>query len=727
MKIPWVKPYITEEELNEVIDTIKSKWISKGLKVEKFENLVKEIIGSKYCIAVNSGTSALDVALKVIDIQPEDEVIVPAFTYIASANSILYQHAIPVFVDINPKTFTIDLEDIKRKITPRTKAIIAVDYAGQGSDYKKLREILFEKNIKIIEDAAPSFGGEQNGEKLGTFGDIGITSFHTAKTFTSAEGGMIFTDNEEYAKRARIILNQGEDPKEKYHHPVLGHNYRMTDVHASIGIAQLKRYSEVLNKRAELARYYTKRINQMSDEITTPYVENGNKHSWFLYPILLNNRDEIKKELQKRGIETNISWPLAIYQQPYFTKYKIHCPVTEDITKKILCLPLYYEMTLEEQDYVIENLIESVKQLEKNEERGGISIGGKIIDENSPTFIIAEAGVNHATKINGIYQKSIERARRLIDAAIDGGADAIKFQTFNPQDLILHDALSAKYHKENMGGDHNWFESLEKESLSKEDFQEIISYCKSRNIIFLSTPYDFKSVDLLEELNVPAYKIASSDTNNIPLIRHIAKKGKPIILSTGMATLEEIEEGIKSIKEEKNDKIILLQCVANYPINIEECNLKVMKTLEKKFNCLVGYSDHSLGDYAPLIAVAAGAKIIEKHITLNKDDFGPDHRISLEPYELKKMVERIREIEKILGKGVKQPSYSEIDNIEKLRKSIVSTEDIKTGEIITKEMISIKRPGTGLPPKYLEKIIGKKTKLDIEKDKIIKYEDIEWL
>tara|TARA_Y100000310_G_scaffold316318_1_gene367879 strand:- start:14523 stop:15632 length:1110 start_codon:yes stop_codon:yes gene_type:complete len=362
MKIPWAKPYLGEEELNEVIDTIKSTWISKGPKVEKFEEIVKNLIGVKHCIAVNSGTAALDVALKVINIKPGDEIIVPAFTYIASANSILYQHATPVFAEIDKKTFTIDLEDVRKKITGKTKAIIAVDYAGQGPDYEKLKQIVQGTNIKIIEDAAPGFGGKQKGKMLCGFGDIGITSFHTAKIFTSCEGGMLFTDNDDYAREARIVLNQGEDPNKKYHHPRLGHNYRMSDVHASIGIAQLNRFEQVLNKRERLAENYTQGLSVISDKITLPYIEMGNKHAWFLYPILLENRDLVKEELNKRGIGAIVSWPLTIYQQPYFEKFKTICPIAEETTKKILCLPLYYEMDQEEQNYVIENLIEIVKQ-----------------------------------------------------------------------------------------------------------------------------------------------------------------------------------------------------------------------------------------------------------------------------------------------------------------------------------------------------------------------------
>ena len=365
-KIFWAETYIDEDELNEVIETVKSTWISKGPKVKKFEELVRSRINSKHCVAVNSGTAALDIALKILEIGPGDEVIVPAMTYIATANSVLYQHAIPIFADIEPKTFTIDPEDVRKKITDKTKAIIAVDYAGHGADYQKLREVIGEKKIYLIEDGAPGFGGEQNKKKLCSLGDIGITSFHTAKIFTSAEGGMLFTDNNNYAEKARIILNQGEDPHQKYYHPVLGHNYRMTDLHASIGLAQVARFDVVLEKRKQLAEYYTEKINLLTSFISTPSVLPNNKHAWFLYPLIIENRDEVFNLLKEKGITTNVSWPMPIYRQPYYKKFfKEICPVAEEMTKKVLCLPMYYSMSHDDQDYVIRNLVDVVEKLSK--------------------------------------------------------------------------------------------------------------------------------------------------------------------------------------------------------------------------------------------------------------------------------------------------------------------------------------------------------------------------
>ncbi len=364
MNIPWASLYIDDEELNEIIDTVKSTWLAKGPKVQKFEEMARVIIGTKHAIAINNGTSALDVALKVLNIKFGDEIIVPAMAYIATANSVLYQHAIPVFTDILPDTFCLDPEDVERKITAKTKAIIAIDYAGQGADWKKLREIADRHQLFLIEDGAPSFGGEQNNQRLCSFGDISITSFHTAKSFVAVEGGMIFTNKDEYEQKARIILNQGESPDLKYFHPYLGHNYRLSDLHASVGLAQLRRFDKIIEKRAYLAERYSSLLKQKTTLIKIPVVKMGNKHSWFLYPTLVENRDSIVKKLKERGITTNVSWPFPVYEQPHFKEFfRSKCYVTEEITKRILCLPIYYTMTEEEQDYVIENYIEIAEEL----------------------------------------------------------------------------------------------------------------------------------------------------------------------------------------------------------------------------------------------------------------------------------------------------------------------------------------------------------------------------
>ena len=364
MKIPWAKPYIGKEELEEIVDSVKSKWVTMGAKVEKFEKEVAKYVGVKHGIAVSSGTAALDVALKAIGIKERDEVIIPAMTYIATANAVLYQHAKPVLADIEPRTYNVNAHEVLEKITSKTKCIIPIDYGGQCADYDALREIAEDHNIYLVEDGAESLGAEYKGRKACSFGEINTTSFHAAKVITSVEGGMVLTDDDEMARRARIIRNQGEDPGRKYYHVMLGHNYRMSDLHAAIGLAQFRRIEDVLRKRAEIAEYYTRNLEEYSDVVTLPYVAPWNKHAWFFYPILIENRDKVEKYLNEHGIGTRVAWFLPIHKQPIYrdlfkdAKY----PIAEKFSKGVLNLPMYYEMTKEEQDYVIMHRKEAIEK-----------------------------------------------------------------------------------------------------------------------------------------------------------------------------------------------------------------------------------------------------------------------------------------------------------------------------------------------------------------------------
>ena len=341
------------------------------------------------------------------------------------------------------------------------------------------------------------------------------------------------------------------------------------------------------------------------------------------------------------------------------------------------------------------------------------------IGEKHPVYIIAEAGVNH----NG----DLHLAKKLIEAAKDAGANAVKFQSFKAENLNTQKAPKSTYHIETTGDDNEqtWFELLKTQEISEEMHIQLIDHCKKHDIIFSSTPYDIKSADLLDKLNIPFFKIASTDANNIPMLKHIASKGKPILLSTAMCTLDEVTYSYNAIRETGNDQIVLLHCTANYPSRLEDSNLRAMKTLRKEFNCPVGYSDHSQKSINPIAAIAMGAVVYEKHFTIDKNLPGPDHRASLEPHELKQMVRDIRQTEAALGSSKKNPLESEMENIIKLRKSIVASIDLLPGQLITEDMISIKRPATGLPPSFFYKLIGKKVKKHISEDTPIKKEDIE--
>lgn len=334
-----------------------------------------------------------------------------------------------------------------------------------------------------------------------------------------------------------------------------------------------------------------------------------------------------------------------------------------------------------------------------------IRIGGHAVGVGQPCFVIAEAGVNH----NG----DVETALRLIDAAKRAGADAVKFQTFIAEEVISASAPKAAYQVRNTGGEESQLEMVKKLELPPAAFHFLAKYCKERDIMFLSTPFDFRSVELLEEIGVPAFKIASGEITNFPLLEKVARTGRPIILSTGMSTLAEVESALGVIYAAGGTEIILLHCTSNYPASAASANLRAMKTMEESFGVPVGLSDHTEGIAIAIAAVALGACVIEKHFTLNRAQPGPDHRASIEVDEFAEMVRSIRRVEEALGDGVKKPAPEELSTSEVARRSLVAREDIAEGAVVTERMIAIRRPGTGIPPKMYSALIGRRVKQGI--------------
>lgn len=327
------------------------------------------------------------------------------------------------------------------------------------------------------------------------------------------------------------------------------------------------------------------------------------------------------------------------------------------------------------------------------------------------TFIIAEAGVNH----NG----SIELAKELIKKAAWADVDAVKFQSFKAEKLVSKKAEKAEYQKQTTGDEEKQFQMIKKLELDYDKHEELIACCKENNIMFLSSAFDLDSIDLLHKLNINIWKIPSGEIINLPYLKKIGSLKEKVILSTGMANLGEIEDAIKVLKEVGTEDITVLHCNTEYPTPMEDVNLNAMNTIKEAFKVRVGYSDHTLGIEIPIAAVALGAEVIEKHFTLDKTMEGPDHRASLEPEELKAMVDSIRNIEKAMGNGIKQASKSELKNKPIARKSIVAIKDIKEGELFTEENIGIKRPGTGINPMEWERVLGKIAKQDFEEDELI--------
>jgi len=318
-------------------------------------------------------------------------------------------------------------------------------------------------------------------------------------------------------------------------------------------------------------------------------------------------------------------------------------------------------------------------------------------------FIIAEAGINH----NG----SVKLAKKLIDVAYNAGADAVKFQTFKADKLVSKLASKAEYQ----------FDMIKKLEIDEDTHKELISYCKSKNIMFLSSAFDCESIDLLSDLGLQIFKIPSGEITNLPYLQHIGSLDKRVVLSTGMSNLKEVEDALNILINAGTlkENITILHANTMYPTPIEDVNLNAMLTIQEEFEIAVGYSDHTLGIEVCIAAAAMGASIIEKHFTLDKTMYGPDHNASLEPAELKKMVTAIRNIEEALGDGFKTPSKSETPNIIVARKSIVANKSIKKGELITENHISTKRPGNGISPMKWHKILGSKSTKDYQEDELI--------
>lgn len=341
-------------------------------------------------------------------------------------------------------------------------------------------------------------------------------------------------------------------------------------------------------------------------------------------------------------------------------------------------------------------------------------IGERRVGEGAPVFVVAEAGVNH----NG----DLALAKRLIDVAAEAGADAVKFQTFRTASLVSRAAPKAAYQREATGAADSQEAMLRPLELGLDQHTALREWCAKRGIIFFSTPFDPASADLLETLGVPLFKIPSGEITNLPFLRHVAAKGRPVVLSTGMATLDEVDQAVTAIRESGGPPLALLHCVSAYPAPPSEMNLRAMDTLRRAFDCPVGLSDHTLGIEVAVAAVALGASIIEKHFTVDRNLPGPDHGASLEPAGLRRLVASIRVVESALGDGVKRPTPSEIETRSVARKSLVAARAIRAGETLTPDAIAIKRPGTGIAPADLPKALGRPVRRSLAADEVIEWE-----
>ncbi len=372
MNISLSSPDITELEINYVTQVLKTPDLSLGPKLVEFETKMAEFVGRKYAVATNSGTSALHLVIRALGIKDGDEVITTPFSFIASANCILFERAKPVFVDIDPLTFNIDVNRIEERITEKTKAILAVDVFGYPADWDKLEQIARKHNLKLIEDSCEALGAEYRGRKAGTFGEAATFAFYPNKQMTTGEGGIIVTDSKETANLCQSMRNQGrEDGNEWLEHKRLGYNYRLSDINCALGIAQLERIEELLGKRESVAQMYNTRLNDWP-QVRIPFTSPGVKRSWFVYVIVLegtyskDNRDKILKELRKRGIGCSNYFP-PIHLQPFYVEAfgfkKGDFPVTEHISERTIALPFYSNLAEAATDHVVQNLRDIIVSL----------------------------------------------------------------------------------------------------------------------------------------------------------------------------------------------------------------------------------------------------------------------------------------------------------------------------------------------------------------------------
>lgn len=366
-RIPIAKPMIEEDEIRAVVEVLRSGMLAQGKEVEFFEQEFANYIGVKHAIAVANGTLALDTALKAIGIKPGDEVITTAFTFIATANAILYQGARPVFADIDPKTYNLDPNDVLEKITSKTKAVIVVHLYGQPADMKAFKEIAEDHKLILVEDCAQAHGAEFEGMKVGSLGHVGIFSFYPTKNITTGEGGIITTNDDEVSRKSRLIRDHGQ--ARKYVHEELGYNYRMTNIAAAIGRVQLKKLDLLNEKRIKNATYLTKNLANVRG-IVTPYVDPRVKHVYHQYVIRVENdfplnRDELAARLEEKGVDVAVHYPLPVHQQPFYKRlgYPQHiCPNAIIASRKVLSLPVHPLLTTEDLDYVVSTIKELIRE-----------------------------------------------------------------------------------------------------------------------------------------------------------------------------------------------------------------------------------------------------------------------------------------------------------------------------------------------------------------------------
>ena len=363
-KIPWAQPEIDKNELNQLLDSFDVGWLTMGPKVKKFERVMADYVGAPHAVAVTNGTVALDLSLKCLGIAPGDEVIVPAMTYFATASAVSYQHAVPVFVDVDPISFNLDPNKIEEAISPKCKAIVFIDYGGNPADIEGLKAVARKHNLLLLQDAAQSLGGIYQDKFLGAQTPISTMSFHMAKVMTTVEGGMIFAHSKEVAEELRVRRNQGESAK--YIHSHLGTNARMTDLCAAIGLAQFKKLPWMLRERQRVATRYDSYFKSHEKIRVTSCLQPDSTNAYFFYPVMVDSRSMVVEKLKEKGIDTRIAYPMPLYEQDLYRKKggrayrKMSCPVAEHFTSSVINLPIFPSLHNDQVDIIASELLEAL-------------------------------------------------------------------------------------------------------------------------------------------------------------------------------------------------------------------------------------------------------------------------------------------------------------------------------------------------------------------------------
>ena len=734
--IPYGKQSIDNEDISEVLKVLQSDWLTTGPKIAEFERVFSDFTGAKYAVAVCNGTAALHCIMYAIGIGKGDEVILPSMTFASTANCIVFQGGTPIFADVDEGTLLIDPDAVSSKISAKTKAVIAVDYAGQPCNYGALKQIADKHGIPLVSDGCHSLGAEYRGKKVGTLSDLTAFSFHPVKHITTGEGGMVTTDNPEFAKRMARFRNHGIDSnfrdREKvgtwYYEMIdLGYNYRITDLQCALGISQLKKLPQWIARRQSIADRYIKAFAD-NPAIAPLQVSRDVSHAYHLFITKVGSAEEaldrssVFSALRNKGIGVNVHY-IPVHLHPFYRDHfgtaSGDCPVAEEAYEQIISLPIFPALSDQEVNSVISALNEVTTSTRNNFSTGlimkkEIKIKNRLIGEEHPVFIVAECGVtcNYDMKIT----------KELIDVVHESGADAIKFIFWFPEEIMSDRTVSYTYETVQGTQSENMFDMLNKLRFSLEQWKDIKAYADQKDVILFSTVNSPSGIEFAETIGLEAYKLSSWDFNYHPLWKRIASLGKPMLIDTGPVNTSELAKVMQILREAGNDLSVLIHCF--HTGEYSKMNMNSIPYMRSAFNTLVGYSAPDLKDEMDIVAISLGAVVLEKRLTLSRSLPGHHHVLSKEPAEFKSYVQLVRNIQSSLGCHDLIPSEADLAARRKYFRHLVAKTDISAETVLAADMLESKRPEGGISPEYIDFFVGRKIKKSLKKDESLSWNDI---